>query len=99
MFVCIKECTFAVRTSGNTKNFRCIYHGWTYKADGAVWEHLRAKEAYKGAFDRNQFKLVNARVERYAGLIFATFNQDAASLDEYLGDMKWYIDLYFDRTH
>ena len=47
---------------------------------------------------KNQFKLVNARVERYAGLVFATFNQDAPSLDEYLGDMKWYIDLYFNRT-
>ena len=97
--VCMHKGMHLCRTdAGNTKNFRCIYHGWTYKSDGTLMGAPAAKEAYKGAFDRNQFKLVNARVERYAGLIFATFNQDAPSLDEYLGDMKWYIDLYFNRT-
>ena len=34
----------------------------------------------------------------HAGLIFATFDSQAPSLDEYLGDARWYIDMLFART-
>ena len=56
------------------------------------------KEAYGDTLDRNNYKLIQARVESYGGLIFATFNEEAPSLDEWLGDMKFYIDIYFNRT-
>lgn len=97
--VCMHKGMHLCRTdSGNGKNFRCIYHGWTYKTDGSLVGAPAAKEAYKGAFEKNNFKLVNARVETYAGLVFATFNEDAPSLNEWLGDAKFYLDCYFDRT-
>ena len=37
------------------------------------------------------------RLEIYKGLIFGCFDENVPSLDEYLGDMKYYIDFYFDR--
>ena len=83
---------------GNTKTFKCIYHGWTYRTNGTVAGVPAQKEAYGDTLDRNNYKLIQARVESYGGLIFATFNEEAPSLDEWLGDMKFYIDIYFNRT-
>ena len=56
------------------------------------------KEAYGNTLDRDEFKLVQAKVESYGGLIFATFNDEAPTLDEWLGNAKFYIDIYLDRT-
>ena len=83
---------------GNTKTFKCIYHGWTYRTNGTVAGVPAQKEAYGDTLDRNNYKLIQARVESYGGLIFATFNEEAPSLDEWLGDMKFYIDIYFNQT-
>jgi hypothetical protein len=38
-----------------------------------------------------------AQVASYKGLIFGTFDPDAPSLDEYLGDMRWGLDLLLDQ--
>ena len=70
---------------GNTKTFKCIYHGWTYRTNGTVAGVPAQKEAYGDTLDRNNYKLIQARVESYGGLIFATFNEEAPSLDEWLG--------------
>ena len=52
--VCMHKGMHLCRTdAGNTKNFRCIYHGWTYKSDGTLMGAPAAKEAYKGAFEKS----------------------------------------------
>ena len=33
------------------------------------------------------------RVETFEGLVFASFDANIVSLDEYLGDMKWYLEV------
>ena len=38
-----------------------------------------------------------AQVASYRGLIFGTFDLDAPSLEEYLGDFRWFLDLFLDR--
>lgn len=38
------------------------------------------------------------RIENYKGLICGTWNEQAPSFAEYLGDMQWYLDAAFDRT-
>ena len=38
-----------------------------------------------------------AQLESYKGLVFATFDPDAPPLPEYLGEMAWYLDAFFDR--
>ena len=46
----------------------------------------------------SQWGLVQvAQLDTYKGLIFATFDAQAPTLLEYLGDMAWYLDLMFDR--
>jgi phenylpropionate dioxygenase-like ring-hydroxylating dioxygenase large terminal subunit len=82
---------------GNAKRFMCSYHGWTYRNDGTL-EHVPGEsEAYYGALDRMSLALIKARVETYAGIVFATWDKEAPSLEAYLGDARWYLDTVFNR--
>jgi 3-phenylpropionate/trans-cinnamate dioxygenase subunit alpha len=38
-----------------------------------------------------------AQLDSYKGLFFATFDPEAPPLREYLGEMAWYLDTFFDR--
>jgi phenylpropionate dioxygenase-like ring-hydroxylating dioxygenase large terminal subunit len=82
---------------GNAKRFMCTYHGWTYKNDGALDYVPGESEAYYGALDKASMGLRQARVETYAGIVFATWAEDAPSLETYLGDARWYLDTVFNR--
>ena len=82
---------------GNAKRFMCTYHGWTYNNDGTL-EHVPGEsEAYYDALDKPSLGLIEARVETYAGIVFATWDKEAPSLDAYLGDARWYLDTVFNR--
>ena len=52
-------------------------------------------EAYYNALDRSSLGLIEARVDTYAGIVFATWAADAPSLEAYLGDARWYLDTVF----
>ncbi len=54
-------------------------------------------EAYYDALDKPSLGLVQARVETYAGIVFATWAEDAPSLEAFLGDARWYLDTVFNR--
>ena len=82
---------------GNAKRFMCAYHGWTYRNDGSLETVPGKTEAYYDALDMASMGLIEARVETYAGLIFATWAKDAPSLEAYLGDARWYLDTVFNR--
>jgi phenylpropionate dioxygenase-like ring-hydroxylating dioxygenase large terminal subunit len=82
---------------GNAKRFMCSYHGWTYRNDGALDHVPGESEAYYGALDKSALGLVEARVETYAGIVFATWDRNAPDLDAYLGDARWYLDTVFNR--
>ena len=82
---------------GNAKRFMCTYHGWTYRNDGTL-EYVPGEcEAYYDALDKSSLGLIEARVETYAGIVFATWAKDAPSLEAYLGDARWYLDTVFNR--
>ena len=80
---------------GNAKNFMCTYHGWTFSNEGKLVSVPGLQEAYYGELDVENLGLVEARMESYAGLVFATWAQDAPTLEAYLGDMRWYLDLRY----
>lgn len=82
---------------GNAPSFMCTYHGWTFATDGKLVGVPGFKEAYFEELDRSQWGLVEARTEAYKGLIFATWDQEAPTLLDYLGDMAWYLDMAIDR--
>lgn len=84
--------------SGNASSFVCAYHGWTYGIDGKLTAVPSLKEAYYGELDTEKWGLAAvAQLDSYKGLIFATFDANAPSLREYLGETTWYLDAIFDR--
>jgi phenylpropionate dioxygenase-like ring-hydroxylating dioxygenase large terminal subunit len=84
--------------TGNAATFTCAYHGWTYRNDGRLVGVPYLKEAYHDELDRDRWGLVPvAQLDSYKGLWFATFDAEAPPLHDYLGEMKWYLDMFFDR--
>jgi nitrite reductase/ring-hydroxylating ferredoxin subunit len=76
---------------GNAAAFTCPYHGWTYATDGQLQGVPRFDTAYGEALEKDRWPLINARVEVFHGSIWATFNEQAPSLQEYLGGMAFYL--------
>ena len=84
--------------AGHANSFTCPYHGWTYAADGRLLGMPSAKEVYGDDIDKNDWGLIPvAQVQTYHGLIFANFDAGAVSLENYLGDMRFYMDILLDR--
>jgi ethylbenzene dioxygenase alpha subunit len=84
--------------AGNTRRFTCNYHGWAFNREGGFLG-MPEEEIYEKTspgYDRSELGLVQARVASYKGLTFATFDHNAPSLDDYLGDYRWYLDVLLD---
>jgi 3-phenylpropionate/trans-cinnamate dioxygenase alpha subunit len=83
---------------GNAASFTCSYHGWTYRNDGRLIGVPQHTEAYYGELPREDWGLIPvAQLDSYKGLLFATFDPTAPPLADYLGEMRWYLDVFFDR--
>jgi len=83
--------------SGSAKAFICRYHGWVYTNEGRL-QTIPDIEAYPTSFqaEKASLGLLQARVTTYRGLIFASLRHDVPSLDEHLGELKAFIDLWAD---
>ena len=83
---------------GNAKNFMCAYHGWTFSNEGKLVSVPGLQEAYYGELDVENLGLVSvAHLDTYAGFVFATWAEDAPTLEAYLGDERWYMDIFLNR--
>lgn len=81
---------------GNASHFRCSYHGWTYANSGRLVGVTFQHEVYGSEFDKAKFGLYSpARVETLYGLVFATWDPRAPSLQEYLADEAFYLQAVF----
>ena len=84
--------------SGNARSFLCSFHGWSYASDGSLDGVPGQRQIYNDRLDTKSLGLVRvAQLDTYKGLIFATFDPEAPSLRDYLGDMAWYLDIMLDR--
>jgi anthranilate 1,2-dioxygenase large subunit len=75
---------------GNAKEHICIYHRWCYGLDGSLlglpFRHgLKGKGGMAQDFRLAEHGLRRLRVASRAGVVFASFRDDAEPLDEYLG--------------
>ena len=87
---------FCYADEGNTRSFICNYHGWSFGIDGKLGALANEHVYDDGDIDKEKWSPKQARVATYKGLIFATFDQEAPSLEEWLGDFRWYLDMMFD---
>ncbi|EUA02994.1 naphthalene dioxygenase large subunit [Mycobacterium kansasii 824] len=82
---------------GNASNFRCPYHGWSYRNDGRLIGLPFHKEAYGGEDGfrkKGQTLLPAPNLASYNGLIFVSMDPDAEPLEDFLGEFKFYLDFY-----
>jgi len=85
--------------AGNEAHLKCPYHGWTFDPNGNFLGAPMAQERMQGEFrSKDELALPTARTGLHAGFVFATWDPTAPSLDDWLGDIKWYHDLMFNRT-
>jgi nitrite reductase/ring-hydroxylating ferredoxin subunit len=85
--------------AGTATQFRCIYHGWIYDEQGRFLGSPVANQQMHGdILSKSELGLRQARVGTHSGLIFATLAPEAPSLEEHLGDLAWYLELFFGIT-
>lgn len=83
---------------GNKSSFTCPYHGFNFKNNGDLVGVPLQKDIYGDDLDKSTLGLHKIRIESYKGLLFGTWNEDAESLLDFLGDFKWYLDILVGRA-
>ena len=82
---------------GNTPVFSCPYHGWSFATDGKLVGVPYFKDAYKGSLDKSQWGLIEVpQMHNYKGGIWASWDKNGPSFQDYLGDFTMYLDLLMD---
>ncbi len=85
---------------GNTNEFQCCYHGWTYHLDGRL-KAIPLQTGYPADFDPKNPRTAMTQVPRvasYRGFVFASGAADGPSIEEFLGHMTTSIDDMIDRA-
>ena len=79
---------------GNTKRFVCPYHNWSYSVSGDLVAIPQEKQVLQCP-DKSSLGLKRVpRLESWRGLIFGSFNESIEPLEDYLGDMRFYLDAF-----
>ena len=89
----------AAERAGHVENFRCAYHGWTYRLDGALQSIPREEDYAATGFDRAcaDMKLL-PRAAAYRGFVFASLAADGPDLAEFLGPAAANLDNMVERA-
>ncbi|HZQ60000.1 MAG TPA: Rieske 2Fe-2S domain-containing protein [Casimicrobiaceae bacterium] len=89
---------------GNTPDFTCPYHGWSYSTNGDLVSRPGEivnvpgyKRYYHEQLDRKAWGLVPvAQMVNYKGTVWATWDADAPPFEDYLGSMRLWLDSALD---
>ncbi len=78
---------------GNARAFTCSYHGWTYGLDGRLTGVPMERELYRGELNKEDWGLEEVpRVANFKGLLCASFDPGAPSLEEWFGEeVCWWL--------
>jgi benzoate/toluate 1,2-dioxygenase subunit alpha len=84
---------------GHSNFFRCPYHNWVYRNDGGLVGVSMAAGYDAADLPKEELGLMPVpRVGTYRGLVFASMRDDSPSLEEHLGPVMSYIDLWANRS-
>ncbi|MFO0985841.1 MAG: Rieske 2Fe-2S domain-containing protein [Alphaproteobacteria bacterium] len=89
----------ATGRGGHVESFRCDYHGWTFRLDGALQSIPREGDYAGTGFDRAcaDMRLV-PRADSYRGFVFASLAADGPDLAAFLGPAAANLDNMVDRA-
>lgn len=83
--------------AGNARRFICNYHGWAFDTNGDLMGMNEERCYDPGDINKAEWGLKKVeKIGTHKGLIFATFDSTAPSLDDFLGDFRWYLDCMLD---
>ncbi|MEH6941301.1 aromatic ring-hydroxylating oxygenase subunit alpha [Bacillus sp. JJ722] len=84
---------------GNTRVFRCFYHAWSFNNQGEL-VGMPDKDGFLKDHNCDGTKNLTTvkRLESYRDFVFVNFDENAISLEEYLGNAKEYLDLVADQS-
>lgn len=96
-----KGAKITAKDCGHADSFRCPYHGWTYRNNGAL-RGLPARDGYADT----EVKIGNprfglqplAQVDNVRGFVFATKSADAPDLRTFLGETALTLENIADRA-
>lgn len=98
-----KGMRFCKKSVGNASEFRCPYHQWSYDLQGnlqgvpfrrGVKKNGKVNGGMPADFQLEEHGLVQLKVAVRGGVVFASFDHDVESLEDFLGPV---ILKYFDR--
>ncbi|MFE4969910.1 Rieske 2Fe-2S domain-containing protein [Streptomyces sp. NPDC056660] len=78
---------------GNGNGFTCPYHAWSYGLDGTL-RGIPYPEGYEDVLEKKDLPLQRLKVATYAGMVFASFNEDIEPLEDFLGGARLWIDRF-----
>jgi anthranilate 1,2-dioxygenase large subunit len=81
----------ALEQRGNTKDFSCVYHAWTYDRQGnlkgvAFKDGIKGKGGMPASFCMEQHNPRKLRLAEAFGIVFGSFSNDVPPLEEHLGE-------------
>ncbi|MFI8194089.1 Rieske 2Fe-2S domain-containing protein [Streptomyces sp. NPDC085946] len=79
-------------TSGVCRQFTCKYHAWRYDLDGKLAFVQQEGEFFD--LDKSEYGLKQVRAEVWEGFAFVNFDENAAPLRKYLGELAKSIEGY-----
>jgi len=82
---------------GNSKRFICPYHNWSYKPDGELVTVPQERKVTRPVDKKKNSLRRVPRLESYRGLYFGCLYAGIEPLEDYLGDMRFYLDTFFNR--
>jgi len=93
-----KGARVAHHRKGNSKQFVCSYHGWTFNTAGECI-YIKDEEAggYAEPFNKLDHGLHKIKFSSYRGFMFASLSDDVPTLEEHLGEAMPLLDLVWDQ--
>ena len=81
----------ALENQGNTREFACVYHAWTFSLQGdlkgvAFKDGLNGKGGMPSTFCMENHNPKKLRTAIVHGLVFGSLSDDVAPIEEYLGE-------------
>jgi anthranilate 1,2-dioxygenase large subunit len=75
---------------GNSPNLECVYHQWAYDLKGNLigvpfQRGIKGQGGMPKSFDKSRHGLSTLRVETLNGMVFASYSEEVAPLEDYLG--------------
>ncbi|ASR35967.1 Rieske (2Fe-2S) protein [Prauserella marina] len=81
------------KPKGNANGFTCPYHAWSYALDGTL-RGIPYPDRYEDIVEKKDLPLRRLKVDSYAGMVFASFNEDVEPLVDFLGEATVWIDRF-----